>query len=336
MSMTNANFPMDAEGRTYHVGVKRGELANRVLTVGDPARAMILARNLDGVSEEEKAPGAKIAVPSNLFSLSSHRGFLTITGRYKGVPVSIVAIGMGISMMDFFVRECRAVVEGPMLMIRFGSCGSLSDAAVGDIVVPSGSFLVQRNPDYFHDDADEGRGPSLKPYSFTKVFHADAEVTESLTKCMSSALGEEHVWTGINATADSFYSSQGRQDDNFVDDNEDLFEQLIAHEPKTTSLEMETFMLYHLAQSSTPATLKKKSIASVNGNGVSTKNKHSIRAGACMMIFAQRKSNKFITKEQVAEIEPKAGKAVFDALVSVSLGDDDELHDEEGSVWENK
>jgi uridine phosphorylase len=73
-----------------HVGVKRGELANRVLTVGDPARAMVLSRSLDGV---DPATPAK-TVPTNLFSYSSHRGFLTITGRYKGVPVSIVAIGM--------------------------------------------------------------------------------------------------------------------------------------------------------------------------------------------------------------------------------------------------
>ncbi|KAF9973714.1 hypothetical protein BGZ73_003014 [Actinomortierella ambigua] len=333
MSMTNANFPMDAEGRTYHVGVKRGELANRVLTVGDPARAMILARHLDGVPEKEKAPGAKLAVPSNLFSLASHRGFLTITGRYKGVPVSIVAIGMGISMMDFFVRECRAVVDGPMLMLRFGSCGSMLDAAVGDIAVPTGSYLVQRNPDYFYDE-EETRDPNAKPYNFTKVFHADPEVTASLVKHMGAALGEEHVWTGINATADSFYSSQGRQDVNFVDSNENLFEQLMAHEPKTVSLEMETFMLYHLAESSTPATLKKK--AHVNGNGVASKEKHSIRAGACMMIFAQRKTNTFITKEMVAEVEPKAGAAVFEALVDVSLGDDEDMHAEQGSVWERK
>ena len=26
---------------------------------------------------------------------ASHRGFLTITGTYKGVPISIISIGMG-------------------------------------------------------------------------------------------------------------------------------------------------------------------------------------------------------------------------------------------------
>ncbi|KAG0083643.1 hypothetical protein BGZ93_005096 [Podila epicladia] len=320
MSMTNANFPMDAEGRTYHVGVKRGELANRVLTVGDPARAMVLSRSLDGV---DPATPAK-TVPTNLFSYSSHRGFLTITGRYKGVPVSIVAIGMGVSMMDFFVRECRAIVDGPMVMIRLGSCGSLSEAAVGDICVPSSSYLVQRNVDYFAPASDV-----TKPYHLSRAFEADPEITKILVKNMTASLGEGHVWSGVNATADSFYSSQGRQDDNFVDKNEDLFDELLAHEPNTQTLEMETFVLYHLAKTSTAAPLKHSALVNIHNN-------NSIRAGGCMMVFAQRKTNGFITKEDVARVEPLAGKAVFDSLVEVELGSEDDLHSSVGSVWEKE
>ncbi|KAF9927032.1 hypothetical protein FBU30_003530 [Linnemannia zychae] len=320
MSMSNANFPMDPEGRTYHVGIKRGELANRIITVGDPARAIVLSRSLDGV---DPATPAK-TIPSNLFSCASHRGFLTITGRYKDTPVSIVAIGMGVSMMDFFVRECRAVVDGPMIMIRFGSCGSLSDPKVGDICIPTSSFIVQRNYDHF---ADGDSTSSSTPYTLSKKFNADPEVTEALYKNMSAQLGENHVWKGINATADSFYSSQGRQDENFVDSNGELFTELIKHEPATMTLEMETFMLYHLAKTATAAPLKDglKSKASTKDS--------SIRAGACMMVFAQRKSNEFISKESVARVEPLAGKAVFDSLVEIPLGDESELHATEGSVW---
>ncbi|KAG9060932.1 hypothetical protein KI688_007890 [Linnemannia hyalina] len=322
MSMSNANFPMDAEGRTYHVGVKRGELANRIITVGDPARAIVLSRTLDGVD-----PSAPVkSISANLFSHASHRGFLTITGRYKGTPVSIVAIGMGVSMMDFFVRECRAVVDGPMTIIRLGSCGSLSDAKVGDICVPSSSYLVQRNYDYFAEDSSAS---SASPYILSKKFDADPEVTATLVKNMSAQLGDNHVWNGINATADSFYSSQGRQDENFVDNNQELFTELVKYEPGTLTLEMETFLLYHLARTSTVAPLKEESKV----KAAATSNKHSIRAGACMMVFAQRKSNEFISKEDVARVEPLAGKAVFDSLVEVSLGDESELHATEGSVW---
>ena len=52
------------------------------------------------------------------FRLSTERGFLTITGRYKGVPLSIVSIGMGNANMDFFVREVRESVGGDMVVVR--------------------------------------------------------------------------------------------------------------------------------------------------------------------------------------------------------------------------
>lgn len=58
-----------------------GEVANRIVTAGDPARVRRFAAFLD----ESPKP----------FELVSARGFVTITGRYKGVPVSLCAIGMG-------------------------------------------------------------------------------------------------------------------------------------------------------------------------------------------------------------------------------------------------
>jgi uridine phosphorylase len=58
----------------------------------------------------------------SLFELYSDRGFLTLTGTYKGVRVSIVSIGMGAPNMDFFVREGREVLdvagEEEMVVIR--------------------------------------------------------------------------------------------------------------------------------------------------------------------------------------------------------------------------
>ncbi|KAK4517665.1 uncharacterized protein ATC70_001005 [Mucor velutinosus] len=80
--ISNANFPRDEEDRVYHIGVKLGDVANRVLTVGDHVRARKIAKLLD--SEEETG--------HPIFERTSQRGFLTITGRYKGVPVSIMAM----------------------------------------------------------------------------------------------------------------------------------------------------------------------------------------------------------------------------------------------------
>jgi hypothetical protein len=67
--ITDANFPVDGEGRTYHLGTRKGEVCNRILSVGSEKRALMLAEYLS-----PPAPGR------DLFVLESSRGFLTITG----------------------------------------------------------------------------------------------------------------------------------------------------------------------------------------------------------------------------------------------------------------
>jgi uridine phosphorylase len=67
----SANFPIDGEGRTYHVATKFGETANRILTVGDPERCLRIAEHLDTIEHK----------------IMSKRGFLTVTGTFKGERV---------------------------------------------------------------------------------------------------------------------------------------------------------------------------------------------------------------------------------------------------------
>ncbi|CAO3672115.1 unnamed protein product [Rhizopus stolonifer] len=294
-----ANFPRDAEGKVYHMDVKQGEIANRILTVGDHVRARRIAKYLD--SEEESG--------HPVFEKSSQRGFLTITGRYKGVPVSIVAIGMGTSMMDFFVRETRASTEGTVAIIRFGSCGSLTPSApAGAVIIPKAGFCIRRNFDYF---AENSLYPELKdkPYLFSGTFPADQEITNILSGHIKEALvpiEKEGLFVGpvltdgLNADGCSFYSSQGRTDANFWDDNEGVLQEIVSTYPETHSIEMETSVLFHLANCA----------------------RKPVRVAGCMQVFADRLGNKFIHPEIVAALEPAVGKACLDALIEVEIEDE--------------
>jgi uridine phosphorylase len=289
-TITNANFPIDVEGRTYHVEIGPGEVANRIITVGERGRADEIKSYLD----------ADFPITERV----SHRQFVTITGRYKGVDVSIISIGMGFPMVDFFLREIRAVTTGTIAVIRFGSCGSINGTpSVGSIVVPRAAFIVTRNYDYFHPSTPKG---TLKPYLISQPFDADPSIVQLLSDNLSSALAvlpeiTVDVVTGhLNATADSFYSTQGRLDDRFWDDNEELIYNVIpAIHPDTQTLEMEAAQLFHLASCANPG--------------------YEIRAAAAMMIFADRKANSFILPETVRVVEPLFGRAVLDALVQIKL-----------------
>jgi uridine phosphorylase len=154
MKFENANFPTSKDGRMYHVGVKSGELSNRIVTVGDVHRLNKMKMHLSDIR----------------FEMTSKRNFTSVTGKYKGVEVSIVSIGMGYPVMDMFVREVRHVVDGPIHCIRFGSCGSISEAKIGQVCVSDGAIQVVSNPDVQPDHPN--------PYILSKPCPADQELTK--------------------------------------------------------------------------------------------------------------------------------------------------------------
>ncbi|KAJ2744389.1 hypothetical protein GGI19_006602 [Coemansia pectinata] len=295
--MDSANKPISSDGRTYHVETRPGEVANRIVTVGDPQRARIMAQQLDSL----------------LFEHSSHRGFLTITGLYRGLPLSIVAIGMGLSMMDFFVRETRMVVQGPLTIVRFGSCGSICDAKTGDVIIADSAFGINRNYDYF--DTHTGT-----PYRLSSLEASDSMLAEHLVQQMQEHRVGREVVRGAVGNADSFYGSQGRTGDDFYDDNDALIPAIQEQVPGAVALEMESHMLFHLARMST---------------GRLNAQPPSIRAACALLVFADRSGNAFISPEMSTQMVIAATKAVFDALVNDSPTQDG-LHPSIGSVWESK
>jgi len=335
-SLTDANFPRTADLRVYHLGLRPGEVANRIVTVGSPSRARTVASYLD----EKPVP----------FELLSERGFLTITGRYKGVPISIISIGMGSPNMDFFVREVRECLSGDMLVIRLGSCGGLVDVPVGSVVVPKACVAVSRNVDFDFLNPERCDQPA---YRISKAVAADSElhlqVYKSLEKAKPAGSTTPIITDVVNASADSFYSSQGRQT-SFPDRNEHLIAHLQATTRDLATLEMETHHLFHLAAcwgkitvsdsqsppltttpvvptTSQPSTASQISVAPLASPDT------VIRAAAAQMIFASRTSQDFITPEQVHETERWTGLGVLAALYAMDIPTD-RLHPEEGSVWE--
>lgn len=278
-NVSDANFPRDPEGRVYHLGVKAGEVANRILSVGDLGRAKMLATLLDD--------------PENVLVIAN-RGFTVFTGTLNKVPISIIATGMGVAMMDFVVRETRAVVDGPMVIIRFGTCGALQQSIpIGSIVVADSSILIRRNPD--HWAPTDGTPPA--PYDLSKPVSSDPELSLLLFNKMQKAVGPV-VIRGTNATGDSFYSSQGRVDPNFDDDNTTLFDNLLAAYPSMSILEMETFQLYSLAHCNV---------------------KKNIKASAATIVLAQRRSNAFLDVDTKHILEKEGGLACLHTLIETPL-----------------
>jgi len=191
-------------------------------------------------------------------------------------------------MMDFLIREGRTIVEGPMAIIRLGTCGGLYGTdKVGTFMLSDSSCFVGRNVDAFMNKSD-----NATYYTISQFCNASQSLTDTLEKELKNE-GKPYA-RGKNATADSFYSSQGRLfNDWFIDHNEHLIDNLIKHNVR--SLEMETFYLFHLAHC--------------------TSSTNRIDTASVKILLANRITNDFLfSDEDKHELEKAGGRACLRAL----------------------
>ena len=160
--------PFDPDGRAYHFGCKYGEVANSILVVSDYSIAADIASNFEGTP----------------FKRESNRGYTTYTGMFKGHRLSIVAIGIGFAMVDFLIRELRAVTQGPLTFIFLGTAPTPSDIPLGTAVVARDAVAYELDFENFDREC---------PYKFfKKPVPAAPSVVDSIVNGLKAA-GLPHV-----------------------------------------------------------------------------------------------------------------------------------------------
>ena len=95
---------------TPHNSAAKGEIAKTVLMPGDPLRAQFIAENF--------LTDAKL--------VNNVRGIHGYTGTYQGVPVSVMASGMGMPSMGIYSHELFAFYDVENI-IRIGSAGAMTE-----------------------------------------------------------------------------------------------------------------------------------------------------------------------------------------------------------------
>lgn len=129
-----------------HVG--EGDIAPRVITCGDPARAEKISHRLQ-----------------NPVCLAKNREYWTFSGTYKGTPVTVTSHGVGAGGATIaFESLWRA---GAKVIIRVGTCGGMQDGIdAGSIVIPTAACR------------EEGVTEKIIPLSYPAI--CDGDVVFSL------------------------------------------------------------------------------------------------------------------------------------------------------------
>lgn len=190
---------------TAHNSAQMGDFAKTVLMPGDPLRAKFIAENF---LENPKL-------------VTSVRNVLGFTGTYKGIPVSVMASGMGMPSIGIYSYELYTQY-GVENIIRIGSAGSYTgrlevmDVVLAELAYSDSSFAMNmsRCPDH--------------------TMYPNPELNESIL-----AKAKE---LGINCKMGKIHSS-----DVFYTGEEMGGWQTIASETGTECVEMESFALFHNA-----------------------------------------------------------------------------------------
>jgi uridine phosphorylase len=250
------------DGKVLHLGLSKGQLAENVFLVGDPARAIRVSKRFDSVSCEVR-----------------NREYVTVTGSYLGMPVSVIGTGIGVDNVEIALVEAYAVHAfdfdtseyqsgtRPLKFIRIGtSAGVQDDIEPGTMAISTyGLGLDNAGMFYDHPPADdivtqiekqafrilvqatpaESRfREKIIPYASK----ASPDVVAALAK-RAAILNIDHV-TGITAATPGFYGASGRYIEGLANTVPYIKPQLSAlqvQEHKVVNMEMESSLLFHIA-----------------------------------------------------------------------------------------
>lgn len=141
---------------TPHINATPSDFAKTVLMPGDPLRSKFIAENF--------LENAKL--------VNNVRGVQGYTGTYKGVPVSVMASGMGMPSIGIYSYELYNFFEVDNI-IRVGSAGALNEnVKVRDIVIAQGACTNSAFANQYHLNG------TFAPVASYKLLKTCADIAE--------------------------------------------------------------------------------------------------------------------------------------------------------------
>lgn len=162
-------------GPPYHIRARKGDVAERVVVAGDPARVRQVASMLDSPR-----------------LVNENRGLLAYTGRYNGVDVTVATHGIGSGSAAIVFEELAML--GAKAIVRLGTAGALVERLnIGDLVIASGAACMHN-------------GNSLGMYAQGYCLPAAPSPVLTYELIRSAERMGERVLVGPVFSSDSFYA----------------------------------------------------------------------------------------------------------------------------------
>ena len=238
---------INARGAIYHLDVKPGELAENIITVGDPGRVKEVSKHIDKIEVQRQ-----------------HREFVTHTGYLGKKRISVVSTGIGPDNIDIVLNELDALVNidfstrtiNPELkqlnIIRIGTSGSLQvNVPVDSFVASTHGLGIDNLMNFYLHENNEEEKQLLHAFVTQTQLHSGFSYPYISGASMSLIKHfVEGYHQGITVTCPGFYGPQGRVLRLGIS-NPHLIDRLTQFEfgqHRITNFEMETSAIYGLGK----------------------------------------------------------------------------------------
>lgn len=198
---------VNSRGAIYHLNLRPEELANTIITVGDPDRVELVSSHFDRLEFKRQ-----------------HREFITHTGYIGSKRISVLSSGIGPDNIDIVLNEIDALANidfdhrlvkekhTALTIVRIGTSGSLQeDIPIDSFVASTHGLGLDNLLNYYRLDQNEEEKQLL--HSFITHTQLHSGITQPYISTASASLLKHFVQNyhhGITVTCPGFYGPQGR------------------------------------------------------------------------------------------------------------------------------